>query len=114
MRHTISAALGLAGLALAATPAAAEKTVTVTGKEFKFEPDQITLEAGETLVIEFENQGNLSHNLTLKNLDTGTETVQSGSTQRIEVQPEPGTYSFICTVPGHEAAGMTGELVVER
>lgn len=26
---------------------------------------------------------------------------------------EPGTYTWICEVPGHESAGMTGTVVVE-
>jgi plastocyanin len=26
--------------------------------------------------------------------------------------PEPGTYTFFCAIPGHEAAGMKGEIVV--
>jgi uncharacterized cupredoxin-like copper-binding protein len=27
---------------------------------------------------------------------------------------EPGTLTFVCHLPGHEAYGMTGTLVVER
>jgi len=117
MRRTIrTAAYALAGFGLAAalaSPAAAQKTVEVVGKEFKFKPDTIELEAGETLVIEFKNQGALSHNLTFKKLDADTGTIQTDGTETIRVQPEPGTYTFVCTVPGHEAAGMTGTLKVK-
>jgi len=117
MRRTIRTGISaFAGLGLAtalASPAAAEKTVTVVGKEFKFEPDTIELEAGETLVIEFKNQGALSHNLTFKKMDADTGTIQTDGTETIRVQPDAGTYTFVCTVPGHEAAGMTGTLTVK-
>ncbi|SDG09866.1 nitrite reductase (NO-forming) [Limimonas halophila] len=117
MNRTIRTGLRVlagAGVAAAlATPAAAQKTVTVVGKEFKFEPSTVELEAGETLVIKFKNQGALSHNLTFKKLDADTGTIQTDGTETIRVQPEPGTYTFVCTVPGHEAAGMTGTLKVQ-
>jgi len=113
IRTGISAFAGLGLAAVLASPAAAEKTVTVVGKEFKFEPDTIELEAGETLVIEFKNQGALSHNLTFKKMDADTGTIQTDGTETIRVQPDAGTYTFVCTVPGHEAAGMTGTLTVK-
>ena len=31
----------------------------------------------------------------------------------VSAELEPGTYSFLCTVPGHAEAGMEGTLVVK-
>jgi GT2 family glycosyltransferase len=76
-------------------------------------PERIEAEAGETVEITFANEGSLSHNLTIKGLDAGTDTIQAGNTTTISFTPEePGTYDIVCTVPGHSQAGMTGDLVV--
>jgi nitrite reductase (NO-forming) len=115
----VRGALGAAYVAVAiggfaGTAAFAETMTTVVAKKFSFAPSTVTAEAGETVTIEFANKGSLSHNLTFKKLDAKTETIQSGNTQTIEVQVDaPGTYQFICTVPGHAQAGMKGKLVVE-
>ena len=114
----ICSALGAAYAAVAiggfaATAAFADTMTTVVAKKFSFEPSELTAEAGETVTIAFKNQGSLSHNLTFKNLDAKTETIQTGNTRTIELQvDEPGTYQFVCTVPGHAQAGMKGKLVV--
>ncbi len=97
----------------AATAAFGDTMTTVVAESFSFQPSKLTAEAGETVTIEFKNQGSLSHNLTFKNLDAKTETIQSGKTRTIELRvDEPGTYKFICTVSGHAQAGMKGKLVV--
>lgn len=111
-------ALGLAaavlGSTLAAPTDAAAKTLTIEGAEFAFKPARITADVGETVTIRFKNTGAMSHNLKFKTLDGGTETIQSGNTATFKVRPEEsGTYSFICTVPGHAQAGMKGKLIVE-
>jgi len=104
--------IAIGGFAASAT--FADTVTTVVAEKFNFKPSNLTAEAGETVKIAFANKGSLSHNLTFKNLDAKTETIQSGNTQTIELQvDEPGTYQFICTVPGHAQAGMKGKLVVE-
>jgi plastocyanin len=104
--------LALASLLLA-SPAAAHG-VEVEGREFAFEPSRVQAEAGESVTIEFENVGKLSHNLTIPAFDADTGTIQAGDTATLKVTPEePGTYEIRCSVPGHAPAGMTGKLVVE-
>ena len=47
-------------------------------------------------------------------LGISTKTIGSGQTETIEfVAPTSGTYTFICSVPGHATAGMVGDLIVE-
>ena len=38
--------------------------------------------------------------------------VSGGATSRIVVNLKPGSYTFYCSVPGHEQAGMKGTLTV--
>jgi nitrite reductase (NO-forming) len=40
--------------------------------------------------------------------------VGKGGKSRVSVTLKPGTYTFYCTVPGHEAAGMKGKLIVTK
>ena len=36
-----------------------------------------------------------------------------GGTSKVSVNLKPGTYTFYCSVPGHEAGGMKGTLTVK-
>ena len=42
------------------------------------------------------------------------KTVGKGGISKVTLTLKPGTYTFYCTVPGHEAAGMKGKLVVTK
>ena len=42
----------------------------------------------------------------------GSEPIAEGKNS-VSADLEPGTYTFLCTVPGHAEAGMEGTLVVK-
>lgn len=112
-RTTTLAAL-LAAAALSTTGARAGTNTTIIAEQFSFQPATVEADAGEPITITFENRGSLSHNLSFTGLDVKTKTIQSGNAIEITLEPKsPGTYPFVCTVPGHEQAGMKGKLVVE-
>ena len=72
-----------------------------------------TLPAGDVEVT-LTNDGRALHDVTFE--DLGDETVVSvpgGETGTGTVTLEPGTYTYYCSVPGHRAAGMEGQLTVE-
>lgn len=93
--------------------AAETKVVNVTGWEFRFEPDQLTVQQGQTVVIVFHNQGVLPHNLSFDQLGLKTRTIYPGETDRlIFTAAKAGKYLFRCTVAGHTEAGMHGRIVV--
>jgi plastocyanin len=88
--------------------------VTVEMREFAFEP--ATVRAGEGTTIEATNVGEVAHNLTVEREQgerlTGTPTTDPGQGASVTLRLEPGTYTIVCTVPGHRDAGMVGKLVV--
>lgn len=73
-------------------------------------PDEI--EAGEH-VFELVNDGSLPHDVTIEELDGRTVVSTSGGgTATGEVELEPGTYTYYCSVGNHRQQGMEGTLEV--
>jgi uncharacterized cupredoxin-like copper-binding protein len=87
--------------------------IEVIGKEFSYSPNKLTLKAGQATTIALKNTGAIEHDLTVDDADFKV-TVAAGRTADKELKVDkPGTYKFYCSLPGHEDAGMKGELVVE-
>ena len=99
-------------------------TVTVTkATEFKFNLSKVALKKG---VVSFKvsNGGNLPHDFKVCSSNKGTITantctgrstplVSPGQSNTLRVTfLRSGTYEYLCTVPGHAAAGMKGLLKV--
>ena len=110
------AALIIAGAAMvAASPAmAAPKVTTVkvsTTKTamLKFIGMKSSLKAG-TYKFVYTNSSGMDHNLKVGTVSTPT--FDSG-TKSITVTLKKGTVSYLCTVPGHAAAGMKGTITVK-
>lgn len=98
------------------TQAAAEtRNVTVMASNFAFEPATISAKPGQTLKIKLVNEGSVSHNLHIDGMDAKTETIQTGNsdTLTLTVPKDRDSIRFYCKVPGHEQAGMVGEIVIE-
>lgn len=77
-----------------------------------WEPSEITVAPGDT--IEITNTGALEHDFVVDALSIDQDLPNS---QPVEVaipdDAELKDYEFYCSVPGHEAAGMVGTLVVQ-
>ena len=67
------------------------------------------------LTIESQNDATIPHDIALEGdgVDEVGETVSNGGTSEIQVDLQPGEYTFYCSVPGHRAGGMEGKLTVE-
>src|SRR3546814_7834296 len=86
-------------------------TLEVTLKDFAFDPDDLRVDAGA--VLNLTNEGSVAHNLAVDG--TASDMIEAGEGGTLDLADvEPGTYTIICEVPGHEAAGLRGTLVVER
>jgi mono/diheme cytochrome c family protein len=64
------------------------------------------------LTVNSLNKSQTPHDISVKGVATGKE-VKGGGTSTIKVNLKAGKYEFLCTVPGHAAAGMRGTLTVK-
>lgn len=93
---------------------AAMEKITVTATDFAFTPSTLTLKKGDEVSITFKNNGKYPHNFTISELGVGTKTIQPGQEDTLTFTPsKSGSFTFLCTVPGHADRGMTGTLTVE-
>jgi glucose/arabinose dehydrogenase/plastocyanin len=77
-----------------------------------FEPDRIHIPANTDVRFIFENRGAAPHNFELKEGDISVD-VAPGESAETVINLPPGTYKFICNVPGHKQVGMNGAIVVD-
>ncbi len=101
-------------------PAAAAKDpggtlqLAASPTDLAFDKTSLTSQPGK-VTIDFDNPAALEHNVAIdqdgKEIAT-SETISKGKTS-VSADLAPGTYTFLCTVPGHAEAGMEGTLVVK-
>jgi len=93
------------------TPSVRDVNISLT--EFSFTPAQIEARSGERLRLVVTNAGKLSHRFVSEELKASSD-LSSGKTETVEVivPGTKGSYAFTCDVPGHEPAGMRGQLEV--
>ncbi len=81
--------------------------------ELAFDTTKLSGKPGE-VTIDLTNPAPLEHNVAIeqdgKQIAT-SETIVEGKTS-VSTDLTPGTYTFLCTVPGHAEAGMEGVLTV--
>jgi plastocyanin len=66
------------------------------------------------VTINMPNQAPIQHNISIQGPVNGKgPIVGHGGTSSFKVTLKPGTYTFLCDVPGHAAAGMKGTLTVK-
>jgi plastocyanin len=79
-----------------------------------FDKKKLVAKAGD-VTIDFKNPAPIEHDVAIAKDGqelAATELVTEGETS-LSTELKPGTYTFLCTVPGHAEAGMEGELVVK-
>ena len=79
---------------------------------FEFDPDEITVTAGEDIAIVLTSD-DLLHDFTIDDIDVHVAADRDETAEGGLRADEPGEYTFYCTVEGHREAGMEGTLVVE-
>jgi len=103
---------GVSALPSASAPVAEGEMgeITITAFDVGFEPAMVDVAEPGTYTVTLVNDGGVLHDLTFSN---GTKIEAEGrSTATGEVTIPADGLTFICSVPGHADAGMTGEVMV--
>lgn len=97
-----------------ASSAAVMQEITVEGNEFAFTPSTLTLKQGEEAKITFKNTGKFPHNFTISDLNVKSKTIKPGEEDTVTFTPDKtGSFTYVCTVPGHADKGMKGTLTIK-
>jgi plastocyanin len=82
--------------------------------EIAFDTNTLTAKAG-TVTLSLTNPSAIPHNVAIKGngIDVKGPVVMNNGKSVVTADLKPGTYTFYCSVPGHEAAGMKGTLTIE-
>lgn len=99
--------------ALAAGCGSPAPEVAVTMTDFAYDPSRITIQRATKTVLKIENKGATEHNLAVQQINVSSGPVAPGRTVRVEITAPRGPLKVVCTIPGHEAMGMVGEIAVE-
>jgi Cu+-exporting ATPase len=108
-------ALSIAGGVLAADRAfdGASQRVAITASQFRFQPAEVSVKAGDWVLVEFTNDDSVVHDWMVDGIPNVDVAARPGQTARLRfVIDEPGTYEVMCSIPGHAEAGMVGMLMV--
>jgi nitrite reductase (NO-forming) len=85
--------------------------IEIEAFDIGFDPSVVSVPAAGTYEVTLNNTGQAEHDLTFAD---GTKIVAPAGTSATTTVSIPADgLTFICSVPGHEAAGMTGEVTVE-
>ncbi len=115
----VAAAVALVGTfstsAIAATPKPVLKTTTVSVSAFEmgFKLSKAVVPRG-TVIFTVTNNGKVAHDFSFGSRGGGTVLLEPGESATLKVKfLKPGNYTYICTVPGHQEAGMIGVVKVK-
>jgi nitrite reductase (NO-forming) len=100
----------------AVAPTGVQQVTVRVGDGMRFDPSAIAVTAGQPVQLTLESVGGAEHDFTLtegvarpvKIAAAGQQT--ASGTFTIE---RPGTYAFVCSVPGHALAGMRGTITAQ-
>lgn len=124
VRRVVAASIAVAALASgcgsdsgsdsgadSSTDERSDTTIEITGRSFRFEPDEIRVHAGQPATLRLTALGD-HHDLVIDAFDFHVAADQGERSEATLSAPTEGRYPFYCSVPGHRDAGMEGTLVV--
>jgi uncharacterized cupredoxin-like copper-binding protein len=96
--------------------AGAGGSVDLTATDFKFDPSEPTVKAGE-VTVNLKNDGQTTHSLEIEDVNGQDQELEGdvspGQSGTLKVNLPPGNYEFYCPVDDHKEMGMEGEITVQ-
>jgi uncharacterized cupredoxin-like copper-binding protein len=90
------------------------REVTLVAEDIAWNQTLIEAKVGDTIQLTLRNDGALDHDFVLEELGIDVP-LAPGEQQTITfVVTEAGTLDYICSVPGHQDAGMEGQIIVSE
>lgn len=98
----------------AGVPTGTVKSFAISGTEFAFSPNTLTVNKGDTVKVTLTNNGNYPHNFTITELNVQGKTISPGQSDTVTFTADKaGTFQYFCSVPGHKDKGMVGTITVQ-
>lgn len=107
-----------------------QTNLKVTMTDFKFDPANVSVPAGQQITVSLTNNGSVEHSWgVLKTKAAGSTITDADKANLLAVKVVPpggtdtltftapaeaGDYQVVCDVPGHFEAGMAGTLTVTK
>ena len=110
----VAALLLTTALTTACVDAGGQQVTVKALDTMRFEPATVTVPAGKPVQVTLANDGVLIHDIVLSDgvdQPVKIETIGKASASGTFTIAQPGTYTYVCAQPGHEAAGMKGTIV---
>ncbi len=82
----------------------------IHGFDIRYEPMDLTVDQPGRYLVRFVNEGAILHDVTFE--DGTILSAEAGETVTAEVDIPAGGTTFLCSIPGHAPAGMTGTIAV--
>jgi uncharacterized cupredoxin-like copper-binding protein len=82
----------------------------------RFDPATLNARAGQPIQLTLENTGQIVHDFHITEDTSQSVTARAEPGQKATTTfhvVSAGTYTFVCSEPGHEQAGMKGTLIVQ-
>ena len=101
----------------AASGSATTQQLTVQAMDtMKFDPPTLTAKAGQPIQVTLDNTGQLLHDFSItEGVSQPVKTIALPGQKAVATFTidKPGTYTYFCSQPGHEQAGMKGTLTIQ-
>jgi nitrite reductase (NO-forming) len=101
----------------AAAGSAATQQLTVKAMDtMKFDPPTLSAKAGQPIQVTLDNTGALVHDFSItEGVSQPVKSVAQPGQKTVTTFTidKPGTYTYFCSQPGHEQAGMKGTLTIQ-
>lgn len=110
----VAVVLAAAAVLVAQALGATTLKISVDKAALKYNKTFLKAPAGKVTIV-MTNPSVLPHNVAIKRSGLKPvlgKAVLKGGTSTVSAKLKKGTYTFFCSVPGHEAAGMRGTLKV--